>query len=158
MAAVALEADPPHGGATLRLAGLAVAASAAGDVDRRCHAIAGLPIGDTIAHFNHIAGEFVADDAWQVPERLAARQQVKIGAAQSARAHLDQRLAGTGARNCAACGFKFSAIVGDHHGAHRAGHAHSFRPVTAMPWMNARCRKKNRTIIGSVPSTAMAIS
>jgi hypothetical protein len=35
---------------------------------------------------------------------------------------------------------------------------YSLRPVAAIPWMNARCRKKNNRIIGSVPSTAMAIS
>ena len=34
----------------------------------------------------------------------------------------------------------------------------SFSPVAAMPWMKARCRKKNSRIIGSVPSTAIAIS
>ena len=31
-------------------------------------------------------------------------------------------------------------------------------PVEAMPWMNARCSKKNSRIIGIVPSTATAIN
>ena len=36
--------------------------------------------------------------------------------------------------------------------------AHSLEPVVAMPRMNARCVKKNKMTIGSVNSTAAAIS
>ena len=159
VAAVLFEADPPHGSAALRLAGQAMAAAAAGNVDRNGHAIARAPLRDAVADLAHLAGEFVTDDARQGAQVLAARQQMQVRAAQPAGVHLDQHLAVAGLRHGAVRQFQRAAITGDRHGAHRVGHAaHSFKPVTAIPWMKARCSTKNRTIIGSVPSTAIAIN
>jgi hypothetical protein len=73
--------------------------------------------------------------------------------------HFDEDFARSGPRQRPINDLKLTAVLGDHHRAHHNFHAtYSLRPVAAIPWMNARCRKKNNRIIGSVPSTAMAIS
>ena len=100
MPAVALEADALHRAAALRLrrsgsAGNGRSVTSIAAVTRS----PGRQLRDALAQFDDVAGEFVAENARQLAERLAARQQVQVGAAQAARPYADQHLAGARARD-----------------------------------------------------------
>ena len=57
------------------------------------------PLRDARAQLDDVAGELVADDPRQLAQRLAAGQEVQVGAAKAAGAHADEHLAGARPRH-----------------------------------------------------------
>jgi hypothetical protein len=88
MPAVAFEPDAPYRGAPLGLPGAAMPAIAAGHIDRRGHAIARTPVRHTVPQLDHLSGELMADDPWQLPQGLATGDEMQVGGTQAAGAHL----------------------------------------------------------------------
>ena len=138
----------------------AVPASAAGDVDRRCHAIAELPLRDAVAQLDDLAGEFVPDDPRQFAQ-AADGPTADAGRCCTTRwRDLDQHLAAGRADG-----------IGRSHHLQRAAVARRSPPRASCPAMRSllqtgdgdaldegALQTKNSRIIGRVPSTAIAIS
>ena len=92
----ALALGDANGLAQVGLAAQAIFALAALGRVQRDDVIAGLQAGDAVAHLDHHAGAFMAEDGGEDPFRVVARQGESVGMANSRRLDFDQHFAGLG--------------------------------------------------------------
>jgi hypothetical protein len=108
-------------------------APAAGHIDGRRYPIPHLPPGDAMAQLDHLAGQFVAEDAWQVAEGLPPGEEMEVGAAQATGPHPNQHFTRARSRDRAVHHFERAAVSRDDDRAHAVVHHYCFNPVIAMP-------------------------